>query len=868
MTARLLRLTASSLVLLSGSLALSLALRPRLGPPAPEPEGTAEDQADGATARAKGAHDVMESAFCATCHPVIAAEHAQSTHGRAFTDEEVRLATGRFAHDDCIVCHTPRPIFETGVGQNPQRRYFGLEEGNTCMTCHWRADYDYTGFRGGAECRGAFHPDVGTVEACASCHRNHGTPFQWESNPNGKASGRVCIDCHMQEVERPIALGGPVREVHRHVFPGSRSDRQVRRAYAYEARIEGDHVIVAITNRGAGHNFPTELKQRSVESLVVVKDVDGREVARSRVVFRDPYKRPYGLALPVNTQIPGAQTRIHSVPLGVEAGTVECNLFFKLYYPIEDYHPDLARVLETRTLPFEGITPSSEDVVSEPEVHVIAPEGIQPELASPANLVDFAHPPIGTVEVEVPEGDSPADVQRLIELFQFPVPQANGMARARLAAIGAPAVPALIDALGSWDNKTYNQALEVLGKIGDPARSAVVAGCDDERLYVRLHSREMLVRQQWKGDDVAATLERALSAPNALDRSTAASAVGELHLSALGSALPPLLGDTDPDVVRAAAQSLALLGARDSAPAIREALDAAHYDETRCDLAQALGWLGDPYGVHVLLAGLDHPDDLVREAFFEAFFSVTLRHAGYDPLGPRPERLAAISALSAWWAESGGAPSLVPIDPNRDLGAERHAWGLIKELGGSDIGASTPDSDAAIEAELVGMGDLAVSELVRGLKYAPGFAVKRAALCRVLGQIRSPRSTPALVATLRDPVVSVTAWAAWALERAGDRDSIPPLQRYERRLTSLAAGAGIPREAGPLDRLIAQSARTRLLLGDDSARDVLVGLLLSEDATSRELAIGALQARFDEDRGYQPQAEIDERRAAAARWAQ
>ena len=30
--------------------------------------------------------------------------------------------------------------------------------------------------------------------------------------------------------------------------------------------------------------------------------------------------------------------------------------------------------------------------------------------------------------------------------------------------------PALIEALGSWDNKTYNQALAVLEKIGDPAR--------------------------------------------------------------------------------------------------------------------------------------------------------------------------------------------------------------------------------------------------------------------------------------------------------------------------------------------------------------------------------------------------------------
>ena len=216
--------------------------------------------------------DPMRSAFCKDCHPAQYAEHEQSTHGRAFTDEEVRLATARFSHQDCIICHTPRPIFETGVGMNPIRRHYDLEEGNTCMTCHWKPGVDYAAFHGGAECRTAFAEGAGSVEACASCHRNHGTPFQWEKSPTGKASGRVCIDCHMKEIERPVAVGGPVRTTRQHLFPASRSVTQVERAYAYDARIEGNAVVVTIRNEGAGHNFPTELKQRSVESLVVVRD--------------------------------------------------------------------------------------------------------------------------------------------------------------------------------------------------------------------------------------------------------------------------------------------------------------------------------------------------------------------------------------------------------------------------------------------------------------------------------------------------------------------------------------------------------------------------------------------------------------------
>ncbi len=810
--------------------------------------------------------DVMESAFCASCHPDIYAEHEQSTHGRAFTDEEVRLATARFAHQDCIICHTPRPIFETGVGQNPRRRHHGLTEGNTCMTCHWKPAYDYASFQGGEECREAFHPDVGTVEACASCHRNHGTPFQWEKSPTGKATGRACMDCHMREIERPIAVGGPVWEVRSHVFPGSRNEQHLRRAYEYGAKIEKDHVLVTIKNRGAGHNFPTELKQRSVESLVVVRDLEGNETARSRMVFRDPYKRPYGLELPVNTQIPGGETREHRVPIGIEAGTVETTLFFKLYYPIDDHHPDLARVLESRSLVFSGITPSAEPVLSEPEVEVVTPEGIGPERASVANLVDYNRPAIGQVAVEIPAGGSPADIARLIELFQFPVPEANGKARARLAEIGLPAVPALIEALGSWDNKTFNQSLQVLEKIGAPARQAAVAALEHQALYVRLHVRELLTRMMWKGADVEQALTRALAAEGALDRASAAHAIGELGFQSAAEGLRRLLADPDPDVVRGAALALAKLGDCAAVPGLEAALGRARYDETRRDLAFALARLGSASGMLTLLAGLDHPDDLIRESFFESFFAVTHVHLGYEPLAPRHERLDAIAGLQTWWAEEGSAEDLHPFPPDRDPLAEAHAWKLVGDVGGNDMVASTPEKDASLEEELVAMGQYAVPALVRGLKFPPGFAEKRAALCRALGRIGDRRAAPALASTLRDPVLSVAAWAAWALEGARDPATRDALLRYEQRLRTLAATDAVPPEAGPAERLLAQAARTRLLCGDDSARTALAALLLAEDEYARQLAFGALRERFDEDRGYDPAAGPEARRAAAARW--
>lgn len=809
---------------------------------------------------------VMKSRYCAACHPAAFAEHEQNTHGRAFTDEEVRLGTGRFSQSDCIICHTPRPIFESGIGQNPIRRHHDLEEGNTCMTCHWRAGQDYSRFLGGADCKGAFDPRVGTVEACASCHRNHGTPFQWETAENGKLAGNVCIDCHMPPVEREVAVGGPVRVVHSHEFPASRSEKQLRRAYAYAARLDGNEVVVRIENKGAGHNFPTELKQRAVESVVVVHDADGREVARSRMTFRDPYKRPYGLTLPVNTQIPSGEFREHRIPVGVADGTVTCELHYKLYYPIEDHHPDLARLLESKTIAFSGLTPSAKPVETEPEVLVVTPEHITPELAGAANLVDYAHPPIGKVAVEIPDGSSAADIDALIALFQFPVPQANAEARHKLVAIGAPAIPALVAAMGSWDNKTWNQAMGVLEAIGAPSHAAVIAALDHDELYVRLHATEMLGRLGIGGDAAGVALKRSLARPNALDRSHAAAAIGELGLAGATPELRRLvLEDRDPDVVRAAARSLAQLDAKDAIPDLQVALERFEWPETRRDVAEVLGKLGDPSGIPLLIAALDLRDDLVRESCFEVLFGLTGKHFCYEALAPREERLAALSKFQAWWMAEGGAGALqhpLEVDPKTRSEVRK----IVEQFGGTD-GSVAAGDDVALRERLLDIGPMAVPGLAMiGLKYPPGFSEKRAKICAVLGEIRHPAAVPALLTALRDPVVAVAAWSNQALGKIGDASALPAVQRYHARLTSLAKSGRMPADAGPAEALLAQAASTRFALGDPRAEDEVVGFLLSEDENARGAALQALRDRYGLELEYDVRASRDERRAAVEAW--
>lgn len=822
---------------------------------------------DDLVARTAHADRVSRASYCATCHPDATAEHRQNTHGRAFTDEEVRLATARFSIDGCIACHTPRPIFETGIGMNPKKRLSHLEEGNDCFSCHARKDFDPSTFVGGrAECRDAFDERVGSVEACASCHKNHGTPYQWENAEHGKLAGNECIDCHMPKVVRPVAVGEEPRETRRHTFFASRSDSQLRRAYAYRARIDGNEVVVSIENKGAGHNFPTELKQRAVESVVTVRDFAGAIVATSRQIHRDPYKRPYGLTLPVNTQIPSGATREHRVPLGVSAGSVECELYYKLYYPIEDQHPTLSRRLEQRTLEFENVTPSTKPVESAPELDAHLPAALPVEAASPGNLIDFARPAIGKVAVDIPDGSRPEDVDKLIALFQFPVGEANRKAQDTLVALGERAVPGLVTALGSWDGKTWTQAKNVLGRMGDVGRRAVVGALSHDELYVRLHALEALPKFGDLGADRADAIEalkRGLSAEDALVRAGCAQALGQLRENDSAPLLRPLLSELDFDVVANAARALAQLNDRDALPALREHFRRMQPSaETARDLAWSLAALGDAHGIPFLLDGLSHPDDLVRESFFEAWLDVTGVSRAYTPqLGPE-QRLEALGDLRAWWSVSGGVAALrTPRSTTISGKLRAEVEKLVKDLGGDDLHASTPAADETILARLRELGKAATPMVVDGLKWPSGFSDKRAGLLRALAASPDSDALAAMIDASRDPVPAVALWAVEGLGALGNPSGREAAREVEQRMEGMIRAGTLPESLGSPDTVRAICARARARMGDANGGHTLLGLLSSLDIAARSIAEPALTELYGQARAGEDTVAFEARRA-------
>ncbi|GIW55929.1 MAG: hypothetical protein KatS3mg082_2333 [Nitrospiraceae bacterium] len=90
--------------------------------------------------------------------------------------------------------------------------------------------------------------------------------------------GYICQSCHMPEVDRPVADGGPIRRGRRHLWRGGHDPDMIKRAVAIQVKADppapkpGDRVRFTLTliNAGAGHKIPTGDPDRhfTVEFLV------------------------------------------------------------------------------------------------------------------------------------------------------------------------------------------------------------------------------------------------------------------------------------------------------------------------------------------------------------------------------------------------------------------------------------------------------------------------------------------------------------------------------------------------------------------------------------------------------------------------
>ncbi|MFC1588390.1 multiheme c-type cytochrome [Planctomycetota bacterium] len=282
---------------------------------------------------------------CQECHPIIYDEWQKSMHIIAWTDPHVQLvmksATAGASHatTECRPCHLPAPVFEKAQDELVKGRTWDEGSGVNCLTCHKKdASVIGPGQSPQSNCNAVTDPFITTPEFCAQCHRavdKSRSLHEYEEwlERSQQTIDKTCIDCHMREVERPIAKGGPIKKGHSHWAYVSKNPKIMRSAFDIKHEFSKNQVKIGIVNTGTAHRLPTG-RMRMLYMTVQVKDKAGKEMTSYRETFAKPATPGAG----ESTQLLDGETQVFTYPLeGLPQGTVTIEVFFKaMRYDIED----------------------------------------------------------------------------------------------------------------------------------------------------------------------------------------------------------------------------------------------------------------------------------------------------------------------------------------------------------------------------------------------------------------------------------------------------------------------------------------------------------------------------------------------------
>jgi hypothetical protein len=275
---------------------------------------------------------------CAECHAAQFDEWKDSWHAQSWTDADVRKLSDDFANSDCIDCHAPRPVLETGAGKRVLPRATRRVEGVDCIACHQAAGGRMAGTidAPSAPCRSIAQRELIRPEFCSGCHDQHGTVQQWRASRFAEPGDgfKDCLTCHM-----PYRDGDPSKG-RVHTMHGGHDLALLKSAVTLAIAADGGTPLAVVENVGAGHNFPTDERSRA-------SDVFWRPLAEPRGPwrhlhrFRNPYR--YEVGQP-NTELPaGERVRLPIEDPAAAAG-VEVALFYKLSpYYADPANPDPER---------------------------------------------------------------------------------------------------------------------------------------------------------------------------------------------------------------------------------------------------------------------------------------------------------------------------------------------------------------------------------------------------------------------------------------------------------------------------------------------------------------------------------------------
>ena len=258
----------------------------------------------------------LRAESCGTCHTEIYEEWKGSIHAHAFEDPFFQAYWKKDNHIwVCLNCHTPlenqqptlikeipRGRVEKAV-QEPNPRYDPdyQKEAITCAACHVRDGVIHGPYEDSAAPHPTkFDPSFRTAQVCYRCHNVISGPAQFYNvGPCGtyaeyegkffmQERGYICQSCHMPEIDRPMAEGGPIRRGRRHLWRGGHDPDMIKQAVAIEVKATPSRpkprgnieFSLTVLNAGAGHKIPTGDPDRHFTVEFEVEDAQHRILAK------------------------------------------------------------------------------------------------------------------------------------------------------------------------------------------------------------------------------------------------------------------------------------------------------------------------------------------------------------------------------------------------------------------------------------------------------------------------------------------------------------------------------------------------------------------------------------------------------------
>jgi hypothetical protein len=202
---------------------------------------------------------LAHAAECADCHPIEAAQHADSVHATAFETPVFRATWDQHPLGWCIDCHLPDAEDQRAISDEPidPARFYATDVGGglSCETCHVRDGVVLTAGVPGLRARAAHDIQRDTTLGSDGCIRCHEFQFPVHTPARPFASGDVlaqstgsewrtssaaktqdCASCHLD------SLG--------HAMPG-----EALLAGALTVEVSADRVVLQA--RDAAHAVPT-----------------------------------------------------------------------------------------------------------------------------------------------------------------------------------------------------------------------------------------------------------------------------------------------------------------------------------------------------------------------------------------------------------------------------------------------------------------------------------------------------------------------------------------------------------------------------------------------------------------------------------